>query len=127
MDFKTLNRDNFMLYAIGNYTNPDCMGMGEFTEDLSKIKYVKRLLKRYRRSGNIRTILLLNHLMVLGNVFGRTPASRMLFYKLERDIHPPLKTALMYLDYIHEGMIFDGIVIADIPMDMKLAEVFRKL
>jgi hypothetical protein len=51
----------------------------------------------------------------------------MLFHKLEADIHPPLKTSLMYLNYIHEGMIIDGAVIADIPMDMKLAEVLRKL
>lgn len=127
MDFKVLNRDNFMLYAMGNYTNPDCTGMGEFTEDLSKIKYIKRLLKKYRRSGKIRPILLLNHMVIMGNVFGAYPAARMLFHKLEADIHPPLKTSLMYLNYIHEGMIIDGAVIADIPMDMKLAEVLRKL
>jgi hypothetical protein len=116
-----------MLYAMGNYTNPDCTGMGEFTEDLSKIKYIKRLLKKYRRSGKIRPILLLNHMVIMGNVFGAYPAARMLFHKLEADIHPPLKTSLMYLNYIHEGMIIDGAVIADIPMDMKLAEVLRKL
>ena len=127
MDFKVLTRDNFMLYAMGNYTNPDCTGMSEFTEDLSKIKYIKRLLKKYRRSGKIRPILLLNHMVIMGNVFGAYPAARMLFHKLEGDIHPPLKTSLMYLNYIHEGMIIDGAVIADIPMDMKLAEVLRKL
>jgi hypothetical protein len=127
MDFKVLTRDNFMLYAMGNYTNPDCTGMSEFTEDLSKIKYIKRLLKKYRRSGKIRPILLLNHMVIMGNVFGAYPAARMLFHKLEEDIHPPLKTSLMYLNYIHEGMIIDGAVIADIPMDMKLAEVLRKL
>jgi hypothetical protein len=112
---------------MGNYTNPDCMGMPEFLEDISKIKYVKRLLKKYSRTGRIRTILLLNHLMVLGNVFGRTPASRMLFHKLERDTHPSLKTVLLYLEYIEEGMVFDGIVVADIPMDDRLAQVLRQL
>lgn len=127
MDFKVLNRDNFMLYAMGNYTNPDCTGMGEFTEDLSKIKYIKRLLKKYKRTGRIRPILLLNHAVIMGNVFGALPSARMLFHKLEGDIHPPLKTTLMYLNYIHDGMILDGVVVADIPMDMKLAEVFRKL
>lgn len=116
-----------MLYAMGNYTNPDCMGMTEFNDDVSKIKYVKRLLKKYRRTGKIRPILLLNHLMILGNVFGREAASRMLFYKLESDIHPPLKTVLLYLNYIDDGMILDGRVLADIPMEMKLADILRRL
>lgn len=127
MDFKQLNRDNFMLYAIGSYTNPDCLGMNEFNEDLSKIKYVKRLLKKYRRSGKIRPILLLNHLVILGNVFGPTAAARMLFYKLERDIHPQLKTVLLYLNYIEDGSIFDGIVVSDIPMDDRLAQTLKQL
>ena len=127
MEFKQLTRDNFILYAMGNYTNPDCMGMTEFNDDLSKIKYVKRLLKKYRRTGKIRPILLLNHLMILGNVFGREAASRMLFYKLESDIHPPLKTVLLYLNYIDDGMILDGRVLADIPMEMKLADILRRL
>ncbi len=127
MDFKQLNRDNFMLYCMGNYTNPDCLSMAEFTEDLARIKYVKRLLKRYRRTGNLRTILLLNHLMVLGNVFGRTPASRMLFHKLESDIHSPLKTVLLYLDYIDEQVILDGIPVGEIPLDDRLARILRNL
>jgi hypothetical protein len=127
MDFKILTRDNFMLYAMGNYTNPDCMGMTEFNEDLCKIKYVKRLLKRYIRTGNLRTILLLNHMVVLGNVFGRTPAARMLFFKLESDTYPALKTVLLYLDYIHEGTVFDEIKVEDIPFDGKLGQILRKL
>jgi len=127
MDINILTKDNFSLYAMGNYTNPDCMGMNEFLDDISKIKYVKRLLKRYIRTNNLRTILLLNHIMVLGNVFGRAAASRMLFYKLEQDTHPSLKTVLLYLEYIDERMIFDGIVVSDIPMDGKLAQILRQL
>jgi len=123
MDFKELNRDNFMLYAMSNYSNPECMGMGEFTEDLAKIKYVKRLLKKFKRTGK----LLLNHLMILGNVFGRTPTARMLFYKLEPDIHPLLKTTLLYLDYIHEGAVLDGIRIETVPMDQRLAQILKGL
>lgn len=127
MDFKRLTKDNFMLYAMGHYTNPDCVGMTEFNEDLCKIKYVKRLLKRYVRSGNLRTILLLNHLVVLGNVFGRTPASRMLFFKLEKETHSALKTVLLYLEYIDDGASFDGIVLNAIPLDGKMAQILRKL
>lgn len=127
MEFKTLNRDNFMLYCIGNYTNTDCMGMAEFTEDLARIKYIKRLLKRYGRTGNIRIILLLNHLMVLGNVFGRTPASRMLFYKLDSSVHSLLKTVLLYLDYIDEHSVFDGLITENIPIDNRFAKILRDL
>ncbi len=127
MDFKELNRDNFMLYAMSNYSNPDCIGMNEFNEDLAKIKYVKRLLKKYKRTGKLRPILLLNHLMILGNVFGRTPAARMLFYKLESDIHPLLKTTLLYLDYIHEGMALDCIRVESIPLDQRLAHILKGL
>ena len=127
MDFKELNRDNFMLYAMSNYSNPDCMGMNEFTEDLAKIKYVKRLLKKYKRTGKLRPILLLNHLMILGNVFGRTPAARMLFHKLEPDIHSLLKTTLLYLDYIHEGMVLDRVRVEGIPLDQRLAHILKGL
>jgi hypothetical protein len=127
MDFKQLNRENFMLYAIGNYTNPDCLGMNEFNEDISKIKYVKRLLKKYQRTGRIRPILLLNHLMILGNVFGREPASRMLFYKLEPDIHSALKTALLFIEYIEDGAMLDGRALADIPLDSNLARILKQL
>jgi hypothetical protein len=127
MDFKELNRDNFMLYAMSNYSNPECLGMSEFNEDLAKIKYVKRLLKKYKRTGKLRPILLLNHLMILGNVFGRTPAARMLFHKLEPDIHSLLKTTLLYLDYIHEGMVLDRVRVEGIPLDLRLAHILKGL
>jgi hypothetical protein len=127
MEIKVLTKENFMLYAMGNYTNPDCIGVNEFMEDISKIKYVKRLLKKYARSRKIRPILLLNHLVVLGNVFGRTPTARMLFFKLEEDVYPSLKTVLLYLDYIDENCIFDGLVVSDIALDQQLADTLKRL
>lgn len=127
MDFKTLNRDNFLLYAMGRYTNPQCEGMVEFNEDLNRIKYVKRLLKKYKRSGRIRPILLLNHLTILGNVFTPIGAARILFFKLEPDLHPPLKTALLYLNYIGEGMVLDDTLVDTVSMDGRLGEVLRRL
>ena len=127
MDFKKLNRDNFLIYAMGRYTNPQCEGMGEFNEDLNRIKYVKRLLKKYKRSGKIRPILLLNHLTVLGNVFTPLGAARMLFFKLEPDLHPPLKTALLYLNYIGEGMVLDDTPVDTVSMVGRLGEVLRRL
>jgi len=127
MDFKALNKDNFMLYAMGNYSNPDCIGMNEFNDDLSKIKYVKRLLKKFKRTGKIRTILLLNHLVILGNVFGRRASSRMLFHKLETDIHPELKTVLLYLEYIDDDSVLDGIRVSELPLNGKLAVLLKNL
>ena len=67
------------------------------------------------------------HLMILGNVFGRTPAARMLFYKLEADIHPLLKTTLLYLDYIQESSVFDGVLVEDVSFDVRLANILKGL
>lgn len=127
MDFKKLTRDNFMLYAMGHYTNPECEGIYEFQEDMNRIKYVKRLLKKYNRTGKIRPILLLNHLVILGNVFGPFVASRLLFFKLDDSLHPPLKTALLYLNYIGEGMLLDERHLDSIPLDGRLADALRSL
>lgn len=127
MNFRKINTENFMLYAIGQYTNPQCEGMTEFEEDLSRIKYVKRLLKKYHRTGKVRPILLLNHLTILGNVFTPMGAARMLFFKLDSNIHPSLKTALLYLNYIGEGFVLDEVVLDDIPMDGRLAAALKSL
>lgn len=116
-----------MLYAIGQYTNPQCEGMTEFEEDLSRIKYVKRLLKKYHRTGKVRPILLLNHLTILGNVFTPMGAARMLFFKLDSNIHPSLKTALLYLNYIGEGFVLDEVVLDEIPIDGRLAAALMSL
>ena len=127
MNFRKINRENFLLYAMGQYTNPQCEGMTEFEEDLSRIKYVKRLLKKYHRTGEVRPILLLNHLTILGNVFTPMGAARMLFFKLDAAQYPALKTVLLYLNYIGEGMMLDETAIDCISMDGRLAEVLRRL
>lgn len=127
MEFKKLTRENFILYAMGQYTNPECEGMAEFQEDMNRIKYVKRLLKKYKRTGKIRPILLLNHLLVLGNVFSPRTAARLLFFKLDEPLHPPLKTTLLYLNYIGEGMVLDERHLDAIPLDGRLAEALRSL
>lgn len=126
MDFNILTKDNFILYAMGQYTNPDCRGMNEFVEDMAKIKYVKRLLKKYNRGGCPRPILLMNHLLILGNVFGNTATTRMLFYKLEPELYAPLKTVLLYLNYIVDESVVDGLHLGDIMLDQRLASILRK-
>lgn len=126
-----LNDDNFMLYAAQNYDNPKCFDEIEFFDDLKRFKYLKKLMKKYRDSGVLRERLILNHIIVIFNLFGQQNATRMLFFKLE-EYKPELKTFLLYLNCMPEK-IFDiheiGVTIreSDIPVDFKITEVLRTL
>ena len=100
MDFNTLNKNNFVMYAMKMYTNPQCTDMDEFHEDLNRIKYIKRLLGRYETKGHLRERLILNHIIILNNVFGTQACCRILFYKIENKFHSHLKTLLTYLQYL---------------------------
>ena len=100
MDFKTLNKNNFIMYAMKMYTNPQCSDMDEFYEDLNRIKYIKRLLGRYESRGHLRERLLLNHIIILNNVFGSEACCRILFFKIENKYHSHLKALLSYLQYL---------------------------
>ena len=102
MDFKSLNKNNFMMYAMKMYTNPQCMGMEEFYEDLNRIKYIKRLLGRYEKKGSMRERLVLNHIIILSNVFGAEACSRILFYKIEDRFHSYLKSFLKKIIYMKQ-------------------------
>lgn len=122
-----LNEDNFLVYAIKHYHNPGSMGMTDLEEDLKRIKYVKRLLNRYKKSGEASERLILNHLVVLYNVFDYA-ATDMLFYKLEEEYWPELKTYLVYLHRMPlETVVTKGIVETEIPLNQELIELLRKL
>ena len=99
MRFDELNENNYMLFAIKFYDNPHALTKEEFEDDLKRIKYVKRLLKRYKNTGGLKTHLILNHLTVLFNVFGEA-AVPLLFYNLEEDLWPAIKSFLMFLQRI---------------------------
>ena len=99
MRFDELNENNYMLFAIKFYDNPHALTKEEFEDDLKRIKYVKRLLKRYKNTGVLKTHLILNHLTVLFNVFGEA-AVPLLFYNLEEDLWPASKSFLMFLQRI---------------------------
>ena len=99
MRFDELNENNYMLFAIKFYDNPHALTKEEFEDDLKRIKYVKRLLKRYKNTGVLKTHLILNHLTVLFNVFGEA-AVPLLFYNLEEDLCPAIKSFLMFLQRI---------------------------
>ena len=96
MIFNELTEDNFLLFAIKNYENPQAVTKEDFDKDLNHFKYIKRLLKRYKNTGQLKTHLLLNHFIILYNIFGEA-TTPMLFHKIEDDLWPSMKTFVMFL------------------------------
>lgn len=124
----TLNEETFLIYAIKNYDNPSCSGMKEFLDDLKSFKYLKRLFKRYKIKKELKERLIINHLVVLYNVFGSEATANMLFYKIDVEYWPVLKTFLLYLHHIkHDTVLLDGTSLAGIPIDMNAANILRKI
>jgi|TARA_R110001599_G_scaffold63513_1_gene176874 hypothetical protein len=101
MRFDELNESNYLLFAIKFYNNPQSVTREDFEDDLKRIKYIKRLLKRYKKDGVLKTHLILNHLTVLFNVFDEA-AVPLLFYNLERELWPFIKSFLLYLNRLPE-------------------------
>jgi len=102
MDDKKLDDNTYIMFAMKHYDNPQCMGMEEFQEDLNRIKYIKRLFRKYKKNGVLRERLLLNHIIIFYNVFGVEAGTRILFYKIEEEMHSLLKTFLVFLNYAPE-------------------------
>lgn len=129
MSFENLTDDNVMLYAIKAYDRPNCI-MSEFHDDMKKFNYLKRLFQRYRKYDEMRTLLVLNHLVVIYNVFGPEVSTRLLFFKVTKDDFPVLKTYLLFLNYMPErvrGIKGQDIISSDIGVDMKIAESLRDI
>ena len=101
MRFDELNDNNYLLFAIKNYDNPQAVTEDDFYDDLKRIKYIKRLLKRYRNTGELRTHLILNHFIVLFNVFGDAGVP-LLYFKLDKDLWSCTKSFLTYLGRVSE-------------------------
>jgi hypothetical protein len=101
MRFDELNEDNYLLFAIKFYDNPQAVTKDDFEDDLKRIKYVKRLLKRYKNTGVLKTHLILNHLTVLFNVFDDA-AVPLLFFNLEKELWPYIKSFLSFLNRLPE-------------------------
>ena len=128
MSFDDLNNDNIMMYAMKAYDKPDCI-MSEFKDDMKRFNYLKRLFRRYRKVDELREQLVLNHLVVLYNVFGPEVTSRMLFFKMSKDDYSALKTYLLFLSIMPErirGIKGQDIISSDIPIDPRVAEVLRQ-
>jgi hypothetical protein len=127
--FEDLNEDNFILYAMKAYNSPHCI-MSEFEGDLKRTKYLKRLFRRYKITKVLKERLILNHLILLYNVFGVEAATRILFFRVDEIDYDILKTFLIYLNYMPEkvkGIKGKDIHSSDILIDMNVAEVLRKI
>lgn len=122
-----LTEDNYLFYAMKAYINPQCRSLDEFHEDLNRTKYLKRLFRRYQTTGQLRERLILNHIIIFYNVFGVEPATRLLFFKIEEELHPLLKTFLVYLNYCPVQNIPESRNLIGIPLDEKVIKVLREL
>jgi hypothetical protein len=120
------DEENFNLYAMQHYDNPQCHSIQEFEEDLKKFLYLKKLITRYRVNGDLRERLILNHIIVLYNVFGAA-ATRMLFYKIDESCWDTLITFLVYLDRMPEAIPEFNIVLSDIVLDESIISTLRKI
>ena len=122
MIFNELNEDNFLLFAIKNYENPQAVTREDFEKDLNHFKYIKRLLKRYKNTGELKTHLLLNHFIILYNIFGEA-ATPMLFLKIKRDLWSVMKTFIIFLGKLPE---FPKSKIHDIQVDLNcLSQLYK--
>jgi len=126
-----LDDTNFMLYAAANYDNPHCYDTDEFYDDLKRFKYLKRLLNRYKETGELKERLILNHITVIYNVFGPSAATRLLFFKLE-GYYELLKPFLVFMNHMPDLVIGIGInnktiKDVDIDLDMGIIKALRKI
>ena len=101
MIFNELTPENFLLFAIKHYENPQAVTKEDFEKDLNHFKYIKRLLKRYKNTGELKAHLLLNHFIILYNIFGEGTTA-MLFFKIEEEMWEIMKTFVVFLDKLPE-------------------------
>lgn len=120
-----LTEDNFLLYSIKMYDNPNSNGIMEFYEDLNRIKYIKRLFNKYNSKKPLKDRLVLNHILILNNVFGAEACSRILFYKIEPKYHSYLKTFLVFLQILPKEI--PETKIDEIPIDHRIMMSLKEI
>jgi hypothetical protein len=101
MQFNELNEDNFLLFAIKNYENPQAITKEDFEKDLNHFRYIKRLLKKYKKTGVLKVHLILNHFLIIYNIFGEA-ATAMILYKLDYELWEIAKSFIIFLNKLPE-------------------------
>ena len=125
-----IDETNFLLFAAKHYDNPQCFDTLEFYEDLARFKYIKRLFNRYEESGDLKERLIINHLIILYNVFG-IATTKMLFFKLDGQLHllKPFIVLMGHMPDVVRGIGIENktIISSDIPMDENIVQILRKI
>tara|TARA_B100002019_G_scaffold161785_1_gene139539 strand:- start:1821 stop:2183 length:363 start_codon:yes stop_codon:yes gene_type:complete len=119
--FKEITKDNWLLFAQQNYDNPTLEDEKEFYEDIKRIRYLKRLFRKYTTTGNLKVRLVVNHLIILQNVFGVEAAITLLLFKIDKQYWGMLKTFLEYLEYLYPHEL------SDIQGDPKIEKMLEEL
>ena len=120
-----LTESDFLNYAMRHYDNPSCRTINEFNNDLNRFKYLKKLFQRYEDKKEENFLLMLNHIMILFNVFKREHCIKMLFFKVDRKHWPLLKTFLVGLSYMPDEIPELGLVSSDITVNEQIAKFMR--
>ena len=105
--YEKITADNVMMFAIKHYDNPQCEGEKEFHDDMKRFKYIKRLLRKYKETNILKERLLLNHIIILNNLFGPEACVTLLLFKIQREYWETLKSFLLYLNMIREDELRD--------------------
>jgi hypothetical protein len=127
--FDDLTDDNIMMYAMKCYNAPHCI-MSEFEGDIKRTKYLKRLFRRYKVTKSLKERLILNHIILLNNVFGTEATARILFYRIDERDYDILKTFLCYLNMMPEviqGIRGKNVYSAEIPVELNVTEILLKI
>ena len=125
-----LNENTIDMYMMRSYDNPQCIGIEEYNEDTSRIKYIKRLMNRYINTGDLKERLLLNHIIVMYNLFGTGPTTRILFYNMDEEHWSALKTFMVFLNTMPNvvcGIKGKDIRSSDVAIDIDVARRLREI
>lgn len=126
MLLEKLTENNFLLYAMHHYDNPQCHSVAEFEEDLKRFLYLKKLFTRYQQNNELRERLILNHIIVLYNIFGEA-ATQMLFYKIEEKYWSALVTFLVYLGRMPDELPNFNVTLSQIELDENVIKALRNI
>ena len=119
--YESITNDNVMMFAIKHYDNPQCESEKEFHDDMKRFKYIKRLLRKYKDSGILKERLLLNHIIILNNLFGPEACVTHLLFKIQKEYWETLKSFLLYLNMIRDDEL------QDVKESQKVLDILRKL
>ena len=119
--YKKITSENVTMFAIRHYSNPHCEGEKEFYDDMKRFKYIKRLLRKYKETNVLKERLILNHIIILRNLFGPEASVTLLLFKIQQEHFSTLKSFLLYLNMIREDEL------RSIEEDKYTLETLRKL